>query len=55
MTGRVGWRRVFVLFYHDGPLKVVLLRGKSGVIYIKEKIIIMQKILKLFKNMDNLS
>jgi len=41
-----------VLFYHDGPLKVVLFRGKSGVIY-KNKI--MQKILKLFKNMDNLS
>jgi len=25
-----------VLFYHDGLLKVVLFRGKSGVIYIKK-------------------
>jgi len=52
LTGKVEWGGVFVLFYHDGTLKVVLFRCKSGVIYIKK---IMQKKLKLFINMDNLS
>jgi hypothetical protein len=46
------WEGVFVLFYHDGTLKGVLFRCKSGVIYKKK---LMQMKLKLFKNMDNLS